>query len=71
VISFTAEDEKSPLKAEVILKTLGPELTTYNLFIDDRDGESYSIIDTLDSEEGAGTIEEREVDIAGKMIFRE
>ena len=70
-VSFTAEDENSPLKAEIILKTLGPEITTYNLFIDDQTGKSYTIIDVLDTEKGAGTLEEREVEIPGKMRFIE
>ncbi len=71
-VSFIANDETSPLKAEIILKTLGPELTTYNLFIDDQAGQSYSIIDILGpEEEGAGKIEEREVEIPGKMRFIE
>jgi hypothetical protein len=71
VVSFNAIDENSDINVDVILKTLGPSLTTYNLIINGYDEDSYRIVDAIDADEGAGTIEEKEVEIAGKMVFRE
>jgi hypothetical protein len=71
VVNFNAVDENSDLDIDVILKTLGPALTTYNLIINGYDEDSYRIVDAIDADEGAGTIEEKEVEIAGKMVFRE
>jgi hypothetical protein len=71
VVNFNAVDENSDLDIDVILKTLGPALTTYNLVINGYDEDSYRIVDAIDADEGAGTIEEKEVEIAGKMVFRE
>jgi hypothetical protein len=70
VVEFSAVDENSTLSITVILKTLGPSLTTYNLFIDETDGESYSIIDSI-GVNGSGRIQEKEVEIAGRVVFRE
>jgi hypothetical protein len=70
VVEFTAVDENSTVSVIVILKTLGPSLTTYNLFIDETEGESYSIIDSI-GVSGSGTIEVKEVEIAGRVVFRE
>ncbi len=71
VVSFNAIDEDSDINVDVILKTLGPTLTTYNLFINGYDEDSYRIIDAIEGDEGVGIIEEKEVEIAGKMVFRE
>jgi hypothetical protein len=71
VVSFNAKGQNSSLSIGVILKTLGPSLTTYNLFINNYEGKSYSVIDSIDDEEGRGVIAEKEVEIAGKVVFRE
>ena len=71
MVSFNAVDEDSGINVDVILKTLGPALTTYNVFINGYDEDSYRIIDVIDAEEGTGTIQEKEVEIAGKMVIRE
>jgi hypothetical protein len=70
VVSFSAEDEATGTSILVILKTLGPSLTTYNLFIDDYQGESYGIIDVIGGE-GSGIIEEKEIEIVGSQRFFE
>jgi hypothetical protein len=70
VIIFHATDESSGASVRIILKTLGPALNTYNLIIDNLEGESYNIIDLLD-EEGSGSFQTKEVEIVGRMMFRE
>jgi hypothetical protein len=70
VVSFAANNESSSISVTVIYKTLGPALNTYNVFIKYSDGETYNIIDVI-SENGDGTIEENEVEIAGHVVFRE
>ncbi len=70
VVEFSARDENTSVEANVILKTLGPSLSTYTLHVKDRDGQSYILTDLL-NEEGEGTLQAREVDIVGRMIIRE
>ena len=65
VVEFSAEDPDSDLSVSVILKTLGPSLTTYNLFIENYQGETYGIVDSI-GVTGSGTIEPKEVEIQGK-----
>lgn len=68
VVSFAAEN--GSVSVTVIYKTLGPALSTYTVFIDGVDGESYIIIDSLTAN-GSGTIEEGEVEIVGRVVFWE
>ncbi|RMF91659.1 MAG: hypothetical protein D6733_00560 [Methanobacteriota archaeon] len=70
VVSFTAENSSQNVEATVIYKTLGPSLDTYNLIVRYSDGKTYRFIDVI-SEEGGGTIENEEVEIAGHVAFRE
>jgi len=68
VVSFAGEN--GSVSVTVSYKTLGPALTTYNLFIQQAGGESYYIIDRIDRN-GSGVIEEREVNLPGHVVFRE
>jgi hypothetical protein len=69
VVIFNGVDDNSTVEVIVILKTLGPSLTTYNLFIE-KGGESYNIFDIIEKN-GTGTIEEDEVEVSGRTMFRE
>lgn len=70
VVEFSGEDPETGFKTNMIIKTLGASLSTYTLHLRPPDGESYTITDLI-SEDGAGTIAEKEIDIAGHMIIRE
>ena len=65
VVTFYAVDVNSTISSRVIYKTLGPSLNTYTVVMDNVDGGSYIIYDTI-GENGSGTIEEREIEIVGR-----
>ncbi len=70
VMIFSSEDTASGYRVTVIFKTLGAALNTYTVSITDPAGISYTVIDVI-SEDGSGMIGEREVEISGRVLFRE